>query len=53
MEHELWILLYHIAKTCDDPQPWRLGYFFRLRNRSGVFLGSGARPAYLLGVQTE
>jgi len=24
MERELWIVLYHIATVCDEPQPWRL-----------------------------
>ena len=28
MERELWIVLYHITKACDSPQPWRLGYYF-------------------------
>jgi hypothetical protein len=28
MERELWILLYHVTKACDHPQPWRLGYFW-------------------------
>jgi hypothetical protein len=43
MERELWIILYQLARGCDNAAWWQLGKFFRLRDRGSLLVGRTPR----------